>query len=65
MSQLRPNNFKLYYVAIAKHDYICSLESGPHISEELAEASKATMPDPYGACFLTIVEHEIVVSPVT
>ena len=38
---VRDGEFALYYVAIVKHDYICSLEAGPFINQELAEEEKS------------------------
>jgi hypothetical protein len=61
---MRPNEFMLYYVAITKADCICSLESGPYLSYDLAEAAASNTEKPGGACRLTIVGHEIIVNEV-
>lgn len=58
---VRDGEFALYYVAIVKHDYICSLEAGPFINQELAEETKSKMEEPFGACRLEIVAQDITV----
>ena len=55
------NEVALYYVAIVKNDYVCSLVAGPFFTEELAEESKSKLPEPGGACYLSVVEHEMMV----
>ncbi len=58
---VRVGEVALYYVAVVKNDYICGLEAGPFISEDLAESHKGTMPKPGGACYLQVVVQDILV----
>lgn len=58
---IRVGEVALYYVAVVKSDYICGLEAGPFISNDLAEGHMETMPKPGGSCRLQIVVQDILV----
>lgn len=56
---------EIYFVAICKGDYVCSLECGPFLSKELAKIELAVkkFTDPQRtSCYWSVVSSELAIT---